>query len=45
MGSIVYRKLFNLELMRNGLTLYLHQKFQKGLEVIKYMKILKSKGD
>ena len=41
----VHKKLFNLELLGNAVTLYLHLKIKKNLEDLKKIKILKFAGD
>ena len=45
MKNNVYKKLFNLKLLRNTITLYLYYRFEKGFDVVKKIKILKFAGD
>ena len=45
MGNSTYRKLFISELFGNCHTLYLHYRFERGFEVMKKIRILKTEGD
>ena len=45
MKNDVYRKLFNLELLRDAIILYLYYRFENGFDVLKEIKILKFTGD